>query len=424
MNQKTVHITDMDLSGRGIGKFDGKAVFIPGAVIGDTVTFETVISKKRYDTGKLFEIITPSSFRRDPECIASDKCGGCVFMNVTRDVELDVKKRAVESAFRRSGLKNIGVSGILSGKCHAYRNKAVFHRGDNNKYGFFSAGSNKVYSPDSCMILPDSFIQIKNYTEDYFRKHDSLVPNSIMIRLGDNGIMVAAEVESFGASIDFLKTLKSEFSYIISVYECIGYPTDSAARFRLTDGDEFIEISFMDNRLRISPRSFFQINNEIAEAFCNEIIKELSPVVGDLILDLYCGIGTIGLSVARAFKTAKIIGIEINDSAVKDARVNCSLSGITNAEFICRDAGSADYNGLMPHALIVDPPRYGLSDSMIKNILKISPKKLIYMSCDPGTLAGNSVKLTDGGYRITKCIAGDMFPFSPHVETLCIFEKI
>ncbi len=415
-----LNIIDMDLKGRGIGKSNGKAVFVSGAVTGDTVTYEVTSSKKRYDIGMLCNIITPSEHRCIPSCPVADICGGCTFIHVDRDTELDVKKRTVESAFRRAGICGVRADKIISDNRDGYRNKAIFHRNGKGEYGFFGEGSHNSVSAAECILIPSVFREIMRFSEDYFRELES-APEDIMLRIGNDGIMIAVTASN-NVNVYF-KDLKAEFPLISSGYECDGYPADHKTKFTHHFGNKTVTANFCGAVLGISPKSFFQINDSVAEKLCNEIIRYLSPENGDVILDLYCGIGTIGLAIAKHFPTAKIFGVEINESAVRDAKANCIASDIANAEFVCADAGSFNFRDMSPYAVIVDPPRFGLSESMIRTILNISPKVLIYMSCDPGTLAGDSGKLISGGYAITECVAGDMFPRCPHIETVVKFER-
>jgi len=424
MENKIIEIIDMDLSGRGIGRYNGKAVFIPGTIPGDTVEYVTVQSKKRYDIGELLNIISSSANRRDPECNNFGICGGCSFMSTCRELELDVKSKAVESAFRRAGIKDVTVEKIMHGEMYRYRNKAVFHRTDDGSYGFFSAASHECIKIDNCLLVPDIFNDIIRYTDTYFSDRASgISPASIMLRLGNGEVMLAAEVNSRGCCNEFLKNIGTTFPIITSMFECIGHPNSSDTEFYPIAGKEYIETDFCGVRLRISPKSFFQINTEVAEMFCDEIARTLNPSGGETILDLYCGIGTIGLTFAKRFPNTKVIGVEINKSAVNDATHNAEISGITNAAFSCADAGQISFDLKNPYAVIVDPPRYGLTDSMIRSILALSPEILVYMSCDPGTLAGDFAKLIEGGYRINRCVAGDMFPMCPHIETLAFMSK-
>lgn len=421
--KRQLKITDMDLLGRGIGRYDGKAVFVPNTVAGDTVLYEIEASKKRYDIGRLCEVISPSEHRIKPECSSFGDCGGCSFLGITRELETTIKSRAVEAAFRRAGIK-VTVDKLLAGNNKHYRNKAVFHLDDNGRYGFYTTASHMCTHVDECMLVPPIFNDIISFSEKYFLENNSeSAPVDIMLRIGNGEVMLTAAVERFDQCRTYLNSVISEFPNIGSVYECIGYPTSYDAKFKHFYGKENIQTDFCGIKLNISPKSFFQVNIEIAELLCCEIADMISPADGDTILDLYCGIGTIGLTVASKYPSAQVIGIEINESAVADAKENSRISDISNAGFFCCDAGRTDLSNIFPGAVIVDPPRFGLTDSMISSILKIKPKTLIYMSCNPSTLAGDSTKLISGGYSVSKCIAADMFPGCPHIETLVSFVK-
>ena len=419
-DKNKIEIIDMDISARGIGKTNGKAVFIQGAVTGDTVTYEVVSSKKRYDTAKLIDVVSSSPRRTAPKCDAYGKCGGCSFLHVSRELELDIKRKAVEASFRRSGIKGVIPEKIIHGKNEKYRNKAVFHLSAGGKYGFYSADSHLCTECGNCLLVPDDFKEIIKFSEDYFTDDH---PENIMLRTGNGRIMIAVQTDKFGKYSSFLDDLSTRFSQIVSFYECIGYPTEHSAEYRLYKGEKYIRTDFDGIKLNISPASFFQVNAEIAELVCKEISESIAISPSDAVLDLYCGIGTIGLTVAKHFPEARVIGVEINGSAVSDAKENCRISEIDNAEFICSDAGHVDFSSVKPKAIIVDPPRFGLTDSMIDSLLKIAPETIVYMSCNPSSLAGNSLKLIKD-YSISRCIAADMFPGCPHVECVVVFNKL
>lgn len=419
INKNEIKITDMDISARGIGKVDGKVIFVPDAVTDDTVICETVLSKKRYDTAKIIEIKSPSKHRITPKCRNYENCGGCSFLHVSRELELETKRKSVEASFRRAGIKSVPVEKIISGKAQRYRNKAVYHLGINGKYGFYSAESHTCYECTDCLLVPDIFNSIINYVQDYFTNN---APKSIMLRIGNGDVMMVLETDTFGKYSEFFDKIAESFSLIVSCYECLGYPTDYQTEYRLCRGKKYIQCDFSGNKLNISPKSFFQVNTEIAKLVCDEIASRLDLAPRETVLDLYCGIGTIGLTVARRFPKSRVFGVEINSSAVSDAMENSRISGIENAEFICSDAGHAELTAINPKAVIVDPPRYGLTDSMISSLLQLSPDVLIYMSCNPSSLAGNSLKLTDK-YEISECIAADMFPGCSHVESITVFKK-
>jgi len=417
----TTVITDMDLNGRGIGRNEGKAVFIPGCVTGDVVRYTTEKSEKRFDVGQLCELVTPSPHRVSPPCNGSDICGGCVFGSVERSLELKIKLSGVESAFRRAGLSHVKVTRIISGSPSGYRNKAVFHH-ENGKYGFKTKGDSSIYS-GSCLLLPNIFNDIIRYIEELVINTSDVPPNSIMLRIGSASVMICAEVNKHNECNSLLRAVCEKFPSVTSVYECIGYPTSRDTRYFHLWGDSRITVDFAGARLGISAPSFFQVNEEVAAALVSEICRFASPDNGETILDLYCGIGSITLPVAKRFPDTAVLGIEINPSAVEDAKRNAADSGICNAEFVCSDAGRYDFGGSAPDVVIVDPPRFGLTDGMISSILKMRPKKLIYMSCNPSTLAGNSLKLIRGGYNITYCVAADMFPGAGHVECVACFTR-
>ncbi len=414
-NVKRLLVTDMDLKGRGIGRQDGKAVFVSGAVIGDSVEYETVSDKKRYDIGRVTRIVSLSEYRTENDC--PTPCGGCVFREIQYEKELEIKSRAVTQAYRRAGMGDVAVSKIIKSHRDGYRNKAVLHLLPSGRYGLYD-GESHTGSGTECLLFPEKFGIIANKAADFF----TCAPKSIMLRANKDGdIMAVFETDD----ADKVRKFASCAS-LYSAYVCSGYPTHSGTVYTHVSGEEYLHDTVGRIGVRISPASFFQVNREVAAEVYEVIAGYLAPKDGDLILDVYSGIGTIGLTVAAEYPGIELIGNEIVPEAVEDARRNAEECGIGNARFVCADASSPEFaeavRGRSPYAVIVDPPRFGLTDTVIREILSLAPEKIVYMSCDPGTLAGDSVKLCEK-YEIRDVALADMFPACPHVETVVLFER-
>ena len=418
----TAEIIDMDLAARGIAKVGGKAVFIPGTVLGDTVEYTTVKKNKRYDIGELRGITAPSRERVDADCAAYPECGGCTFRHVSRALELDVKRRAVESAFRRSGLPGISVCRIIDAGWERYRNKAVFHLTSDGKYGFKSSCGSDVTEVSDCRLVPEIFCRITAAIAKFCKRSKIDAPRSVMLRIGDGGEIMAVLEGEHDACTSLAELLCAEFDHVKSVWSCIGYPTASATEYRHIFGERTISQTVGGVSFRISPSSFFQVNSAVFKQVCDVICDYLDPPDGALVLDLYCGTGAIGMACAKRFPKTEVIGVEINPDAVVDAKATATSAGIGNITFEAGDAGRISHKEA-PFAVIVDPPRFGLTDTTIRLILELAPERVIYMSCNPSTLGGDAAKLAAGGYAVSDCTAADMFPRTGHVECVTLFTK-
>lgn len=417
-------IIDMDLASRGIARVDGKAVFIPGAVTGDKIEYNIVKKNKRYDIGDMCGIVTPSPDRIQPDCAVFDRCGGCSYRHISRALELDVKRSAVEAAFRRSGVSGVKVENIIDTGCERYRNKAVFHLSPEGKYGFSERAGDTVTAVSDCKLIPEIFCKIAAFAAKFCGDARLPAPKSVMLRIGDGGDIMAVFQADGGEDYSALAAaLCAAFDSVKSIWVCRGYPTASGTKYQHICGERTLAHTLGGVYFRISPSSFFQVNSAVFERVCDVICRYLDPPDGALVLDLYCGTGAIGMACAQRYPSITVIGVEINPDAVVDAEATANAAGIGNIRFEAGDAGRMDAHlscEKSPFAVIVDPPRFGLTDTMISTILRLAPERLIYMSCNPSTLGGDAAKLTAGGYAVADCTAADMFPRTGHVEAVAL----
>ena len=416
-------IEEMNLLGNGIVKIDGCVVFVLGAVDGDVVTAEITEEKKNFKIAKIISIDEPSPHRIKADCPAAGSCGGCVLRHITYEHEAEIKRLGVESALRRGGLGEIPVPEILTGSPMRYRNKAVF-RFSGGKFGFSEEKSDRITPIGDCLICPEIFSSIAEYTTDNF---DTASLSYLYLRQSSkNEISCVLGVNpGFSGDISaFAENLTNHFPQVSGVMKKEGkHPEDGKSAEQILGKGTICE-NFLGMDLNVSPDAFFQVNHDAAEMLCRKAAEYAAPAGNEFGIDLYCGTGIIGLSIAKLFPSVFVTGVEINPAAVENAKENAALNSLSNIGFFCGDSaefakqmyGSADF-------ITIDPPRAGCSDLMIKQLLRLKPQRLVYVSCDPATLARDLKKLTETKYRIEKVCAVDLFPRTKHVETVVLMSR-
>ena len=431
--------------GNGVGRFVGMAVFVPFTAIGDEIDCRIVKLKKTYAYGIIERVLTPSSDRILAECSTYKKCGGCSFRHLKYEAELEAKQNFVKDSFERIGKLSIDFDDILG--CEEtlhYRNKAqypVCEKDGRLECGFYSKRSHRVVDNKKCLLQPEIFNRIADYTvkllgKNGFKAYDEETDKGqvrhIYIRQGyhTKEIMLCIVVTKCDDRLkNISEEISKEFSEIKSIVININPDKTNVIlgkRNEVLFGKEYITDIMCGNKVRISPHSFYQINTAQAEKLYG-IIKEYADLKGnETILDLYCGIGTIGFSLTGNVK--KLIGVDIIPDAVENAKLNAELNGIQNAEFICGDAGEVAnmliHRGETPDIIIADPARKGCDSVSLNAMLKMSPDKIIMVSCNPSTAARDIKYLCDNGYEAVNGIAVDMFPRTAHVETVVLMSRV
>lgn len=435
-----IEITGITTEGSGVGHYDGVAVFVPNTAVGDVIECHIIKTKKNYAIGKIKSILKAADARIIPDCDVFEKCGGCAFRHMNYHAECEMKRQRVKDAFERIGHIEIKPEDIIkSGRTNRYRNKAQFPvRSDKNgiSIGFFAANSHRVIDCRDCMLQPKEFARILNIFEKWIKKNAITVYNEetkkgllrhIYIRKAfeTNQIMVCAVINGHNLpkKDELIISLIKECDNIVSI--TVNENTNDSnvilgKKCYTIWGADYIEDILCGVKVRISPLSFYQINHDQAQLLYEKAAEYAGLSKDDVLLDLYCGAGTIGLSMAD--KVKQVIGVEIIPEAIEDAKINAQINGITNAEFICGDAPEAaeilKNRGIKPDVIIVDPPRKGCAAELLDIIVQMSPKKLVYVSCDPATLARDCAALKEKGYEVKKVTPVDMFPRTAHVETV------
>ena len=439
-----LHITGYTSEGGGVGKFEGQAIFVENTAVGDEILCHVIKAKKTYAIGKAMKIIKPSKARIEPECSCFKSCGGCSFAHIKYKEELSLKEQKVKDAFQRIGGLTPKFAPIIpSPETTRYRNKAQYPvRRENGilNIGFYAKKSHRVIDGGDCLLQPREFTHITEIVRDWIHENNITVysentgiglirhiylrkafaTGAIMVCIVANGKSLPESHKLLGKlkEIEGFKTLvlnvNRESTNVVLGKECVPIC-----------GDGYIEDILCGVRVKISPLSFYQVNRDGAELLYKKAAEYAAPTGNEDILDLYCGAGTIGLSMADKVKS--LVGVEIIPEAIEDAKVNASINNINNARFICGDAEVAaaklQEEGIKPQTVILDPPRKGCSEELLKTVAKINPEKIVYVSCDPATLARDCKRLLDLGYAVQEVTPVDMFPRTAHVESVALLVR-
>ena len=434
-------IVDYTAEGQGVAKIEGCAVFVPNAIAGEKCLVRIEKAQKTWAAGKIVEILEKSPHRVNRECPVAKLCGGCDFWHMDYGEECRLKAERVRGCLNRIGGEDLKELPILSApSCHGYRNKAqypVAAKKGKAFAGFFRAGTHSVVENNRCLILPPETDAVKDAVIDYVNQfrvtvydeaaHSGLLRHIYVRRGAVSGqILVCLAVNGRSLPhtdqlIDRLKRIPGFTTLVLSVNEKRGN-TVLGEEFITLFGPGYIEDTLCGLNFRLSPRSFYQVNHDQAEKLYRTAIAQAQITKSDTVLDLYCGVGTITLAMAGA--AGKVIGVEVIPQAVEDAKDNARRNGIENAEFFCGDAGQAalelEKNGVKADVAVVDPPRKGLNADTIEALARMSPRRIVYVSCDPATLARDVGLLKQRGYRLQNAIAADLFPRCAHVETVVL----
>jgi 23S rRNA (uracil1939-C5)-methyltransferase len=454
MNDKPVQLEEIhelfinnySHQGEGIGRVNNFTVFVPGAILGERVRVKISEVKKNFARSRLEEVILSSPHRTKPLCPVYHLCGGCQLQHIVYEKQLEMKKRIVENALERIGNQNIKVLPTIGMKDPwRYRNKGYFQVNQEKgkvRLGFYKAGSYDFVPASGCVLFSSQINRLVSYLEEQLSLQKVTAYNSktgrgnlrkILIResrsAGEVMIVFITKEDNLGFNQNILNDLVRTFPQVVSIYQNINSSPKAVLLgkdFRLLEGKTDLEEAIGPFRFRISPQSFFQVN--VAQAkILNEKILEYANLSGEeTVIDSYCGTATISIYVAKQAK--KVYGIEVEKSAVRDAKINCELNGISNLKLFTGKAEEWLYkwrrSGEEVHLIIMDPPRRGCSSKVLKGIIKINTKKNIYVSCNPATLARDLKYLTkDGNYKLKKVLPIDMFPQTSHIECIASLEK-
>ncbi len=439
-------ISSYSHQGEGIGRIDNFTVFIPGAILGERVKVKIKEVKKNFARGQLEEVILASPHRIKPLCPVYSLCGGCHLQHMAYEKQLEMKQDIIENALERIGNQNIKALPTIGMKDPwRYRNKGYFQvnrKKGRVQLGFYKAGTYDFVPAGGCLLFSLQINKLVGYLEDQLSLQKVVAYNNktregnlrnILIRENKSTaeimLVFITKEDILGFDQNILNDLFRTFPQVVSIYQNINRSPKAVLlgkNFRLLKGEPDLEDAIGPFKFKISPQSFFQVNVEQAEIL-NEKVLEYANLSGEeTVIDSYCG--TAAISIYAAKQAKKVYGIEVEKSAVRDAKINCELNGISNLKLFSGKAEEWLYrwrrSGEEVHLVIVDPPRRGCSSKVLKEVIKIKPKKIIYVSCNPATLARDLKYLTkDDDYKLKKVLPVDMFPQTGHVECIAYLER-
>lgn len=443
----TVFVTDMGQDGEGIGKAEGYTLFIKDAVVGDKVRAKVIKAKKNYGYARLMEVLEPSPDRVEPRCSCARQCGGCQIQALSYQRQLQFKEEKVRNVLERiGGFEKIPLQPIIGMENpYRYRNKAQFPIGTDREgrpiAGFYAGRTHTIIPQEDCVlgvrenkaILEVILGFMEEFSIPAYREEEgSGLVRHVLIRYGfaTKEIMVCVVIN--GDRLPKAEILAERLSDIAGMTSISINKNKRRTNVILGEeveviwGRPFIEDVLDGVRYQISPLSFYQVNPVQTKVLYEKALQYAGLHGTETVWDLYCGIGTISLFLAR--QAGKVYGVEIVPQAIEDARRNAALNGMENVEFMVGKAEEIlpekyEKEGVSADVIVVDPPRKGCDPELLDTMLQIRPKRIVYVSCDPATLARDLKLLCAGGYKLQKVQPVDQFPHSVHVENVCLLLR-
>lgn len=428
--------------GEGVARLpDGMTCFVTGALKGEKCLIQLDKVGKTCAWGHIAEVLEPSSARLVPDCPHFGACGGCSLRHMTYAEELEFKRQKVQDCLQRIGGCEIPVSVIYgSENTRRYRNKAQFPI-SGASIGFYAARTHAVTDVEDCLLQPESCARLRLALKEYMAAYrvpayDERTGTGLLrhlyvrtSRAGESLCCLLCNGKALPREEELVQALRKAEPSLVGVVLGVNEKKNNVIlgdSYRTLWGRDYLMDSLWDLTFRLSVPSFYQVNSPQAEVLYG-LALELAALTGEeTAVDLYCGTGTITLCLAR--QTRRVIGAEIVPQAIDDARENAVRNGLTNVEFFCGDAAAVAARlaeeGIRPHVITVDPPRKGLAEEVIRSIVTMAPARVVYVSCDPATLARDVKRFAEQGYALQKAVAVDLFPRTPHVETVCLLTKL
>ena len=437
----TVTVTGYTAEGLGVARIHGQVVFVHGGVRGETCSIRILKVLKNIAYARVEEVLEPSPARREPDCPHYPACGGCDFRHISYEEELEAKRQRVEDALRRVGGADVTVEEILGAEtADGYRNKCQFPVSPAGRLGFYRARSHDVVPALDCRLQAPQANAAAAAVEAYLR--DCGVPaydessgsgllRHLYVRTNQAGqalvclVVNGSRLPDEAELVRRIRTACPETVGVLLNVNTRGTNVTLGESYRTLWGVDTLTDILCGLTFRLSAPSFYQVNREQAERLYGKAIAFAGLTGKETVLDLYCGAGTITLTMAR--RAAWAIGAEIVPEAIENARENAQINGITNAEFFCGDAGAVvrqfAEQRIRPDVVVVDPPRKGLEEAVIPVIASMAPERVVYVSCDPGTLARDVKRFAGQGYRAGRAVAADLFPRTAHIETIVLLQR-
>jgi 23S rRNA (uracil1939-C5)-methyltransferase len=441
-----IDITGMGYEGEGVGKINNFTVFVQGALLGETVKVKIVKVAKNYAFGKLLEVVKSSSFRGEPICSIYKNCGGCQMQHMSYEGQLEFKTQRVKDVMERiAKLEDVVIHPALGMKNpFRYRNKVQLPVGKVNgevRIGFYAPRSHDIIDMATCHIqdeVADKVVKlakewiIRHNIEPYNELEDKGSVRHIMIRrgfkTGEVMVVIVTKEEKLSYSEEFVQLMVENIQGLKSVIQNINSKKTNVIlgeKNKVLWGQETITDYIGEFRFNISPLSFFQVNPVQTEVLYNKALEYAGLNGDEIVFDAYCGAGTISLFLSQ--KAKKVYGVEIVPEAIEDANKNALQNNIDNVEFFVGESETVIpqliQKGIKADVVVVDPPRKGCERSLLEAITVIEPRRIVYVSCDPATLARDLGILKDLGYKTLEIQPVDMFPQTAHVECVALIDR-
>ena len=436
-----VEIIDNGFEGEGIARINGKVIFVPGAIKGEKVRIKILKVTTSCCYAKILEIIEKSEFRRNPDCETFSKCGGCSLRHVEYEKTMEMKKNSVESTLKKALGREIKIDEVIDMENPVnYRNKLQYPIGldENGKMvmGVFAERSHRIISTNCCKIQNELSQQIANDLFEFCKENEISAYNEktqkgilrhFVIRYGKktNEVMITIVINEnkIPKQAEMVKYITNKYSEIKTIVKNLNNKNTNVIlgnKCETIYGEGYIYDYLGNKKFKISPLSFYQVNPIQTEKLYSKAVEYAELQGNETIFDLYCGIGTIGIFASD--KVGKLFGIETIPQAIEDAKQNAKLNNIENAEFFVGDVEKTlpefiKERNIEPDVVFVDPPRKGCDKKAIETLLKLEPKRIVYVSCNPATL-GRDLKIFEEKYEIKKLAICDMFPFTSHCEAI------
>ena len=427
--------------GLGIARIDGQVVFVHRAVRGEECDILVLKVLKNAAFGKVVGIETPSQHRKDPDCPYYGQCGGCDFRHMDYEEELCAKRQRVQDALRRLGGSDIEVEEILGAKdVLRYRNKSQYPISPDGKVGFYRARTHQVVETENCLIQKEEADCAARAVRQYMQRfavsgYDEHSGKGLLRHLyvrtnrrGESLICLLVNGEKLPHEAELVTMLREAVPKAVGIVLGVNRRrgnTILGETYRTLWGEAVLLDTLCGLTFRLSVPSFYQVNAEQAEVLYNKAV-EFAALTGDeLVLDLYCGAGTITQVMAQ--KAGKVIGAEIVPEAIADAKVNAEMNGVNNVEFYCGDASDIAAElarrGLRPDVICVDPPRKGLAPEVVEAAAGMAPQRIVYVSCDPATMGRDVKRFAALGYEAVRAAAVDLFPGTANIESVVLLAR-
>lgn len=438
-----------DITNEGFGVCrapDGRATFVPQALPGETALVRIIKEYKSYLIGRMERLVTASPDRIEPDCAVFTRCGGCTYRHISYEAELELKRKSVEALFKRNAGMELSVPTPLHGKPDGYRNKLLlpFAERDGVLYcGFYAKHSHTVVPCERCLLHSDDFGAVASRLVALLQgnsAYDEATGKGLLRHLyirrtvgGDFGVCLIINGKQLPNGKTIAETLMRDIPAVKSFYININTArtnTVNGKQWQCLSGEETLTDTLCGKRFVLSPAAFFQVNPQMTEVLYSAAAALADIQSGDTVFDLYCGAGTVGLCVCP--DGARLCGVEIVPQAVENAVKNAELNGRSaeNTRFICGDAavGFAECRkafGKKASVVLVDPPRAGLDAALTEAIAAEAPERVVYISCNPATLARDVLRFSENGYSLSSLVTVDMFPRTAHVECVaCLTRRL